>query len=76
MIQKAITNFNWKQALSNSSVNENVRIFDETLKNIFSNYIPNRRIKIDYRKPKQMTPEILAALKKGQNSLKSTMRIH
>ena len=52
MIQKAITNFNWKRAFSNSSVNENVRFFGDTLKNIFSNYIPNRRIKIDYRKPK------------------------
>ena len=70
MIQKAITNFNWKQAFSNSSVNENVRFFGETLKNIFSNYIPNRRIKIDYRKPKWMTPKILAVLKKRSKLLK------
>ena len=48
MIQtKAITNFNWKQFFSSKSVNENVRFFSETLKNIFSNYISNRRIKID-----------------------------
>ena len=62
--QKAITNFNWKQAFSNSSVNENVRLFGDTLKNIFSNYIPNRRIQIDYRKPKWMTPKTFAALRK------------
>ena len=41
MIQKAITDYNWKRAFSNSSVNENVRFFGETLKNIFSNYINN-----------------------------------
>ena len=58
-------NFNWKRAFSNSSLNENVQLFGEILKNILSNYIPNRRIKIDYRKPKWMTHKILAALKKG-----------
>ena len=62
--QKAITNFNWKQAFSNSSVNENVRLFGDTLKNIFSNYIPNRRIKIDYSKPKWMTHKTFTALRK------------
>ena len=64
MIQKAIIDFNWKRAFSNNSVNENVFFFFGTLKALFSNYIPNRRIKIDYRKPKWMTPKILAALKK------------
>ena len=74
--QKAITNFNWKQAFSNSSVSENVRLFGDTLKNIFSNYIPNRRIKIDYRKPKWMTPKTFAALRKRSKLSKSTTRIH
>ena len=64
MIQKSIADFNWKRVFSSNSVNEKVFFFCETLKNIFSNYIPNRRIKIDYRKPKPMTPKILAALKK------------
>ena len=68
MIQKAIINFNWERTFSNSSVNEDVRFFGETLKNIFCNYIPNRKIKFDYSKPKWMTPKILVALKKGQNS--------
>ena len=76
IIQKGITNFNWKRAFSNSSVNENVWFFGDTLKNIFSNYIPNRKIKIDYRKPKWMTPKIFAALKKRSKLSKSTMRIH
>ena len=74
--QKAITNFNWKQAFSNSSVSENVRLFGDTLKNIFSNYIPNRRIKIDYKKPKWMTPKTFAALRKRSKLSKSTTRIH
>ena len=62
MIQKAIIALNWKWAFSNNSVNENV--FCETLKNLSTSCIHNRRIKIDYRKPKWMTPKILAPLKK------------
>ena len=42
MIQKAKIGFNCKWAFSNNSVNKNV---SQTLKNILSNYIPNRRIK-------------------------------
>ena len=76
MIQKGIANFNWKRAFSSSSVNENVWLFGDTLKDIFSNYIPNRKIKIDYRKPKWITPKIFAALKKRSKLSKSTMRIH
>ena len=34
MIQKAIINFNWKRTFSNSSVNEDVRFFGQTLKEI------------------------------------------
>ena len=45
MIQKE--NFNWKRGFSNSSVNENVRLFGDPLKNISSSYMPNRRINID-----------------------------
>ena len=76
MIQKGIANFNWKRAFSNSSVNENVWLFGDTLKDIFSNNIPNRKIKIDYRKPKWITPKIFAALKKRSKLSKSTMLIH
>ena len=64
MIPKAILDFNWKRAFSNNSAHENVCFFGETLKDIFSNYIPNRRIKNDYRKLKWMAAKILVALKK------------
>ena len=64
MIQRAITNFNWRRAISDSSVNENIQFFGDNLKNIFSSYIPNRRIKIDYSEPKWMTPKIFASVKK------------
>ena len=55
MIQKAIIDFSWKQVFSNNSVNENVRFFAKTLKNRFSYYIPNGRVKINYKKPKWTT---------------------
>ena len=52
MIQKAIADFNWKRAFSNNLVNENT---------CFTYPI---EVKIYYRKPKWITPKILAALKK------------
>ena len=53
MIQKAIIYFNWKPTFSNNSINNSITLsFCKTLKNIFSNYIPNRRMKISYRKQK------------------------
>ena len=63
IIQKAVIDFKWKRAFSNRSINENIRCFSETKKNVFSNYILNRRIQIDYRKPKWITPKISADLK-------------
>ena len=48
-IKKAITNFNWHNAFKDLSVDEKVVLRNETLLNIFRNYIPNKKIKCDYR---------------------------
>ena len=50
-IQYAISNFNWNKAFENLSVDGKVKHLNETLLNIFRNYIPNRKIKCDYRQP-------------------------
>lgn len=64
MIQKAILDFHWKRAFSNNSLNRNISLFHEYLKNICGSYVPNGKITMGYRKPKWMAPKILAALKK------------
>ena len=42
---------NWNFLFSNKSVHEQVTIFNQTLMNIFSNYIPNKLITIDDKDP-------------------------
>ena len=62
-IKKAVANFNWKRAFENLSVDEKVELLNETLLNIFRNYVPNKKIKCDYRQPPWMTDDIKKSLK-------------
>ena len=45
------------------SVDEKVVLLNETLLNIFRNYIPNKKIKCDYRQPPWMTDKIKTLLR-------------
>ena len=62
-IKKAVANFNWKRTFENLPVDEKVELLNETLLNIFRNYIPNKKIKCDYRQPSWMTNDIKKSLK-------------
>ena len=44
MIRRAISQFNWDQAFSNTNVNEKVYIFSLTILNILSNFISHEYI--------------------------------
>ena len=44
LIRRAIKEFNWEKAFSNTSVNEKVDIFNRTILNILSNFIPQEII--------------------------------
>ena len=50
-IRKAINEFPWERSFENNSVNETVNIFNATIKNILSNYIPHETITCDDRHP-------------------------
>ena len=47
-IKKAVFNFNWNRAFENLSVDEKVELLNETLLNVFRNYIPKQKLKYDY----------------------------
>ena len=49
--KKAITDFSWERAFERASVDEKVSLFNKTIKNILSNYIPHEIITIDDRDP-------------------------
>ena len=58
ILKKAVYNFTWNGVFENVSVDEKVELLNETLLNIFRNYIPNKKIKCDYRQPPWMTDNI------------------
>ena len=59
---KAISNFNWNNAFENLSVDEKVDLLNETLVNIYRNYIHNKKIKCDYIQLPWMTDNIKKSL--------------
>ena len=50
-MRQAIKEFNWERAFSNTSVNEKVDIFNRTILNILSNFIPYEIILCDDKDP-------------------------
>ena len=51
-------------AFQNKDINDKIKILNETLLNIFNNFIPNKISKFDYKKPVWMNKEITLLLKK------------
>ena len=45
-IKKTISNFNWNKAFENFSIDAKVELLNETLLNIFRNYIPNKKLSV------------------------------
>ena len=57
-------------AFQNKDINDKIKILNETLLNIFSNFIPNKISKFDYQKPVWMNKEITLLLKKRLKPVK------
>ena len=55
LIRRAISNFNWEKAFYNINVNKKVSIFNETILNILSNYIPHETLVCDDKDPPWLT---------------------
>ena len=47
-MQKAVQTFGWVKAFGNLSVDGEIDVLNETLMNIFRNYIPNKKVKCNY----------------------------
>ena len=51
LIQKSIALFDWDRAFTNLCVNDQVELFEDTLLNIFRNFIPQETIKCSHKDP-------------------------
>ena len=65
-IRKAINEFPWERSFENNSMNKKVNIFNTTIKNILSNYIPHETITCDDRDPPWISKNILENPGKNQ----------
>ena len=61
-IKKAISNFNWNKAFENLAVDEKVALLNQTLLNIFRNFIP-KKSKCGYQQLPWMSNETKNLLK-------------
>ena len=51
LIRRRISNFNWEKAFYNTNVNKKLSIFNETILNVLSNYIPHETLTCDDKEP-------------------------
>ena len=63
IIQRSVSSIDWDFLFRGKSINKNVDILNESLKNIFHNFVPNKVTKCDYRQPPWMTDSIKNKLK-------------
>ena len=70
-IRKSVKMVDWRFMFLDTSVHEQVCIFNNTLMNIFSNYIPNKYIAIDNRDPPWMNEKIKNKIKLKKSLHKS-----
>ena len=64
LIQRSIANFDWRSALRNLSINEQVDVFNTTLFNILRNFIPRETIKCNSKYPPWINKHIKCALRR------------
>ena len=62
-IKRSIELVNWETLFHNKTVHKQVSIFNETLTNIFSNFIPNKYITFDDRDPPWMNDFVTTKIK-------------
>ena len=71
-IERAIEQFPWEKSFRNLRINEMVHLFNKTIKNILSNYIPHETITCDDRDP----PWINSKIKQLIQEINNTYRIY
>ena len=50
-IRKAIDSVNWERTFYNKDINSQVNVLNETILNVFCNYVPNKYVTIDDKDP-------------------------
>ena len=70
-IPRAIDEFNWTRAVSNMSVNEKVNIFNYTIFNILSNFIPHKILAYDDKDSPWFNKKLKGIIQEKNNAFKT-----
>ena len=70
-IRRSIDEFSWERCFANISVNNKVHMFNKTIKNIMSNYIPHETITCDDRDPRWINKDIKQLILDKNHAYKS-----
>ena len=71
LIRRAVNEFNWQRAFLNNNVNEKVDIFNSTILNILSNFIPQEFVVCDDKAPPWFNKKIRALIQEKNATLKN-----
>ena len=63
VIRKALDLVNWERLFDNKDINSQVTVLNETILNVFRNYVPNKYITIDDKDPVWMNDIIKSKIK-------------
>ena len=66
-IRKGLDLINWERLFNNKNINEQVSILNETILNLFSNYVPDKYITTDDKDPVWMNETIKLKIKAKDN---------
>ena len=73
-IKQAAMQINWKNLFLNKDVRQQVRKLNDTVINIFSNFLPNKIVTLDDRNPFWMTEYIKTKIQQCDNIYKNYLR--
>ena len=70
LFEKQLNGFNWTRAFSNTSVNKKVNIFNSTILNILSNFIPHEMLTCDDKDPPWFNKKTKGIIQEKNNAFK------
>ena len=73
-IRRSIDEFSWERCFANASVNNKVHMFNKTIKNIMSNYIPHETFICDDRDPPWINKDAKQLILDKNHAYKSYIR--
>ena len=66
-IRKALDSVNWDRLFNKKDIDAQVAVFNETILNVFRNYVPNNYITIDDKDPMWMNEPLILKIKVKNN---------